>query len=91
MTDDEVKGTLAKAQAAKASGNLDEALKLVSQVLAARPQSVDANWTASWILASKQDTALAIGQFERTMKLGLDAKRLQAAKAAVKRLKAREE
>jgi hypothetical protein len=51
---------------------------------------VEANWITAWLLADKDDTALAIGQFERVMKLGLDGEKVKQAAAALKRLKARQ-
>lgn len=79
------------ARKAKDAGDMDTALKAISDAVKARPQDVEANWVAAWILAQKGDTALAIGQFERAMKLGLGEKRTKQAQAALKRLKAREE
>lgn len=87
----EVPELVRKARAAKNAGDLDTALKLVTDAIRVKPQDTDANWVAAWILAQKRDTALAIGQFERTLKLGLQGKRANEARAAVKRLKAREE
>jgi hypothetical protein len=87
----EIKAALDQAKQAKDDGKLDDALKLVSDVIKAKPQDVDANWIAAWILVSKDDTALAIGQFERTLKLGLGEARAKEAKAAIKRLNAREQ
>ena len=69
---------------------LPPALKLVTDVIKAEPQNVEANWVTAWVLAKKDDAGLAIGQFERVMKLGLVESRTNEAKAAIKRLKARE-
>lgn len=80
-----------KARATKNAGDLDTALKLVTDAIRAKPEDTDANWVAAWILAEKRDTALAIGQFERTLKLGIDGKRADEARAAIRRLKGREE
>jgi tetratricopeptide (TPR) repeat protein len=91
MSDAEVAKAMADARAAKNKGDLDTALKLCSQVLKARPEDAQANYFAAWILAEKDDTALAIGQFERAMKLGLTSEQMKEAQAALKRLKAREQ
>ena len=87
----EVAELVARARAAKNAGDLDTALKLVTDAIRAKPEDVEANWVAAWILSEKPDTALAIGQFERVMKLGLGEARAKEARAAVNRLKAREE
>lgn len=79
------------AREAKKMGDLDSSLQIVSEAIKARPENTDANWLAAWILADKDDTALAIGQFERSVKLGLDPKQTKMAKAAITRLKARDE
>ena len=90
MTPEDKEKSLKDAKIAKNKGDLDKALQLVTDVVKAEPQNVDANWIAAWILARKDDPALAIGQFERVMKLGLDSGRVKEASAAVRRLKARE-
>ena len=87
----EVPELVRKARATKNAGDLDAALKLVTDAIRVKPQDTEANWVAAWILAEKRDTALAIGQFERTLKLGIDGKRANEARAAIRRLKAREE
>jgi lipopolysaccharide biosynthesis regulator YciM len=87
----EVAALVDKAVEAKHAGDLDSALQLVSEAVKARPENPKANWVGAWILASKGDTALAIGQFERVSKLGLDEKQSKMAAAALKRLKARDE
>jgi len=86
----EVSAKLAEAMQAKKAGDIDGALKLTTDVLRAHPENVEANWIAAWLLADKDDTALAIGQFERVMKLGLDGGKAKQAAAALKRLKARQ-
>lgn len=91
MSDADAAKAIADARAAKQKGDLDTALKLCSDVIKAKPSSAEANYLAAWILAQKDDTALAIGQFERAMKLGLSPSQMKEAQAAVKRLKAREE
>ncbi len=91
LSAEEVATKLSDARKAKSEGDIDTALNLATDVIKSDPSNVEANWLAAWILASKNDTALAIGQFERVLKLGLDAKRADQARAAVNRLKAREE
>jgi cytochrome c-type biogenesis protein CcmH/NrfG len=91
MSAAEVNDLLARADKAKDRGDLDGALRLVSAVLRSKPEDVEANWLAAWVLAQKKDTALAIGRFERVLKLGLDEDRAAEAAAAVKRLKAKTE
>lgn len=91
MSDAEVAKAMADARAAKQKGDLDTALKLCSEVIKAKPSHAEANYFAAWILAEKQDTALAIGQFERALKLDLTSAQRKEAEAALKRLKAREQ
>lgn len=91
LSDVEVAALVDRALEAKRAGDLDTALQLVSEAIKARPDNAKANWVGAWILADKGDTALAIGQFERTAKLGLDEKQSRMAEAAIKRLKARDE
>jgi tetratricopeptide (TPR) repeat protein len=91
MSDADAAKAMADARAAKQKGDLDTALKLCSDVIKAKPSSAEANYFAAWILAEKDDTALAIGQFERAMKLGLSDSQMKEAQGALKRLKAREQ
>ena len=90
MSPEDIAKTLKDARVAKNHGQIDKALKLVTDVVKAEPENLDANWVAAWILASKDDPALAVGQFERAMKLGLKGSRSTEARLAIRRLKTRE-
>ena len=86
-----VKELLGDAQEAFDDEDLSAALKLANEIIKSNPDEVEANWLAALILEQKNDVALAIGQYERAMKLGVGATRAKQAQSAIERLRALEE
>lgn len=80
---------LQRAKEAKDRKDLDTALRLVDEALAAQAGHIEANWLKAWLLVGKDQAEPAIQQFELVLQLGLDAERTRQAREALERLRKR--
>ena len=77
---------VAKAREAKAKGELDEAIRLLEQELAAAPNNASAHYVLAWVYMSKEEKNKAIAAFRKVVELDADAEQGREAVAALNRL-----
>ena len=77
---------VAQARAAKVSGDIDGAVKMLQEGLKGEPDNAEGHYVLAWLYVKQDQNDKAVAAFEKAVELDPDSEQGQEAKAALQRL-----